>query len=85
MESVIKWQTGVPKKDGVYLVTYKILYETTIVGVNDDGSLIEQNNYHTGIGTSYFEDGMWHNYDSGDGECRVIAWYPQSEIAPYKE
>lgn len=85
MESIIKWRTGVPRESGVYLITYRNLYETTIIGVNDDGSFIEQNNYHIGIGTSYFGDGMWHNYDSGDGGCTVIAWCPLNEIEPYKE
>lgn len=30
MESVIKWQTGEPKEEGCYLVTYQILHEKCI-------------------------------------------------------
>ena len=62
MESVIKWQTGMPKEEGEYLVTLQ-----TPNG-NEVACII-------------FEEYGWF----GNGNCKVTAWYPLSEIEPYKE
>lgn len=43
MESVIKWQTGVPKENGSYLNTGERLYETAIGQTYWDGFW---HNYH---------------------------------------
>lgn len=76
MESVIKWQTGKPKENGSYLVTFKYCYF-------DDLNTGERL-YETVIGQTYW-DGFWHNYHDNRSGCKIIAWCKVSDIEPYKE
>lgn len=76
MESTIKWQTGEPKENGIYLVAYRF-------GHYPIESPMEKI-YDTSIGTSYW-DSFWHNYDDESSDCRIIAWCKLSDIEPYKE
>ena len=61
MESVIKWQTGTPKKKDRYILSIK-------------GGKIDLDNWS--IHTK-----NWYHYNNN----YVIAWYPLSDIEPYKE
>lgn len=64
MESVIKWQTGVPKEEGKYLVT------------TNDGKV------QLGVYIATLRHGYhWVLMREED----ITAWYPWSEIEPYKE
>ena len=76
MESTIKWQTGEPKENGTYLVTYRFGHYT----IENTMEKI----YDISIGTSYWVS-FWHNYDDEHSDCRVIAWCKLSDIEPYKE
>ena len=62
MKREIKWQTGVPKEEGEYLVTLQTPNGNEVVCIN-------------------FEEYGWF----GNGNCKVIAWCPLSEIEPYME
>jgi hypothetical protein len=75
MESVIKWYTGKPKENGIYIVTYKFGYYPTERPLDKL--------YNTSIGTSYWDD-FWHQYDDEMSDCKVVAWCPLSEIKPFE-
>jgi hypothetical protein len=81
MESKIKWQTGKPKENGSYLVTFKYCY---LEDLNTGERLYHKRLYQTFIGQTYWE-GFWHQYDDKMSACKVIAWCKISDIKPYKE
>jgi hypothetical protein len=61
MESVIKWETGMPTEIGRYIITKK------------SGKVLTINfNPKEELDLEYFER-------------FVVAWYPLSDIEPYKE
>lgn len=69
MESVIKWQTGVPKETGAYIVTVQggKVFQSKYTYFYRDKCCYFVNDY----GNPILE--------------RVLAWCPMSEIKPYKE
>lgn len=70
MESVIKWQTGVPKEEGTYLIQTKN-------GIRTDYLLEWREVVNGRFVTKY----SWRIYNS----CDIIAWCKLSDIKPYKE
>ena len=69
-QSIINWQTGTPKEEGVYLVQIKHGIRTDcLFDWKDvvDGRLVKKYS--------------WKIYKS----CDVLAWCKLSDIQPYKE
>ena len=68
--SLIKWRTGVPKENGIYIVTY---------GYHENGvrytTCLKRDGYYWYDFAGIDVIGIYH----------IIAWCPLSEIEPYKE
>lgn len=68
MESVIKWQTGEPKENGFYIVSYQF--------PNSSRANVTALVYTGGT----WINGDWQEID----KRRIIAWCKLSDIKPYK-
>ena len=68
-ESVIKWQTGEPTKEGLYLVQLKKLHWQWKKSI---ASLFDVDTWH---------GSFWEYYDKEE----VVAWCLLNSVEPYKE
>ena len=82
MESVIKWQTGVPKEEGFYILTVKTK-DTFEKKRKKNGKVYIK--YIDIPRTVLAIDEYYLHYGWKEKNHHVTAWCPLSEIEPYKE
>ena len=81
MKSIINWKTGTPEEQGSYLVMYKYVYEEDII-FNEKDENVSLKYYAESIGCTYWDGEFWSNFDSGNDDCKIVAWCKITDIKP---